>query len=306
MRWAGLGGFSRVAACSRLCFTGTRVGTRTLEPVTGGVAIGAQGQHARLAPRPMVALRGWRATPASRPRASERPPTTRILFAAGPGQKPQVTWSPSALPGVRGGSRIAGCRGASPAPVPDWPPLRSPAGRTGIGTAGGQSRSNGTPDAGLQFGRPRGWCRRRAQSPRWESGRDPRTMPYLLISTQIRIVSTTADHWELGPGPGRGGCGCTLVPSSQAAPAGVGPGNCQDTPPRATGEGGWGSDFARIPELGALVDPAPPAPRGPGASTPATQRVPSAGGSSPACRGRTEPATETQEALASHVDHSLL
>lgn len=216
MRWAGLGGFSRVAVCSLLCFTGTRAGTsRTLEPVTGGVAIGAQGQHARLAPRPVVALRGWRATPASRPRASERPPTTRILFAAGPGQKPQVTRSPSALPRVRGGSRIAGCRGASRAPVPDWPPLRSPAGRTGIGTARGQSRSNGTPDAGLQFGRPRGWRRRRAQSPRWEPGRDPRTMPYLLISTQIRIVSTTADHWELGPGPGRGGCGCTLVPSSR-------------------------------------------------------------------------------------------
>lgn len=69
-------------------------------------------------------------------------------------------------------------------------PRLSRAGRPGIGVARGQSWSNWTPGGRLQSRSLRGWRRRRAQSPGWEPGRDARTMPYLLISTQIRMVST--------------------------------------------------------------------------------------------------------------------
>lgn len=87
----------------------------------------------------------------------------------------------------------------------------SPEARAGVTGLGGRSQSRSL----------RGWRRRRAQSPGWEPGRDARTMPYLLISTQIRMVSTRrpASWTELGPGPGRGGCDCTLAPPSEAAPA---------------------------------------------------------------------------------------
>ncbi|XP_017496695.1 GTP cyclohydrolase 1 feedback regulatory protein [Manis javanica] len=62
------------------------------------------------------------------------------------------------------------------------PGLAPPAGRAGV---------TGLPAAGHSQGARGGWRRRRAQSPEREPGRDARTMPYLLISTQIRM--------EVGP-----------------------------------------------------------------------------------------------------------
>ncbi|TEA16643.1 hypothetical protein DBR06_SOUSAS20610025, partial [Sousa chinensis] len=57
--------------------------------------------------------------------------------------------------------------------------------------AGGQSRSNWTPGGRSQSRSLRGWRLRRAQSLGRDPDRDARTMPYLLISTQIRM--------EVGP-----------------------------------------------------------------------------------------------------------
>lgn len=224
-----LGGFCRIADCSRLGFTGRGEGTRrTLEPSTGGAARNrAHSLHARLAPRLAAASRALRVTPYFGPRVRGRPRQTAPLRLPGPPaettrRSSRARQRPTAWPrGQEAGPESPGARARHGRPLLIGRPRLSRAGRTGIGAARGQSWSNWTPGGGSQSRSLRGWRQRRAQSPGWESGRDARTMPYLLISTQIRMVSTRrpASWMELGPGPGRGGRDCTLAPPSRAAPA---------------------------------------------------------------------------------------
>lgn len=75
--------------------------------------------------------------------------------------------------------------GLSPLPAPDWPA----AGHWRIGAASGQSQSNGIRGRGSQSPRERGWLLRGVQSREWGLVQAC-IMPYVLISTQIRMVST--------------------------------------------------------------------------------------------------------------------
>lgn len=111
--WGGLelGKLQRVAVYSPLCFTGTGAGTsRTLEPVTGGVAESAQGPPARTAPRRHGPNRRRQPRP-QQPRpglqaAGAEPPRQHSpLLAAGRAWKPGI---------ARGSLRVPGWQGAGP------------------------------------------------------------------------------------------------------------------------------------------------------------------------------------------------
>lgn len=143
-------------------------------------------------------------------------------------------------PGVEVGPESPGA-GASRAPAPDWPPPRSLAGRSEIGRARGRS---GVPDPGrpIAVPEPRGWRGHQIPSPRCESGREARTMPYVLISTQIRMVSTRLASGVGAAGPR--GCGRTWAPPSWAAPAEQGRKVSGHTP-SGLGEGGWDPTLPR-------------------------------------------------------------
>lgn len=139
-------------------------------------------------------------------------------------------------------------------------------------------------------------------------------MPYLLISTQIRLVSTRCPSLGVGFGPWAGGrcrphlgasfpghaCGCR---DAEAA---------WDTPPAGGGEEGWNSDPAWIQGLGSsggrALPAAEPLQRREGglcACVPATQefRAPAAR-VLPAC-GRSKPLRGAQKVLLSQVQQPL-
>lgn len=131
---------------------------------------------------------------------------------------------------------------------------------------------------------------------KWEPGRDVRTMPYLLISTQIRMVSTGRPAtWSQDQA--LGSCDRAFMPLSWAAPTGGWTGN----PPRhapLAGEREWRSWFSLAPGTQrALAGPEPLLPRkGPGTCVPATGPPPGASGSCPTCRreGPREPRPHAQ------------
>lgn len=172
---------------------------------------------------------------------------------------------------------------------------------SGIGATGGQSRSNWTLGCWSQSRSLKGWRRRPTQSPGKEPGRDARTMPYLLISTQIRMVSTRCSSLGVGFGPRAGGrcrphlgaslpghaCGCR---DAEAA---------WDTPPAGGGEEGWNSDPAWILGLGSSGGRAPPAPgRGTTCVRPRHSGVPGACGSGPTCLREVEASERDSESPA--------
>lgn len=226
------------ASCSAPLERG--IGTsRTLEPVTGDVAV--RGRKAN--------TRAWRHSlryPANR-RGPFPPPglgcqsvpvTTHILHEAGSSRKPRAApQGPVRSPGGGAGPespRIGASHGR---------PLligqrRSRAVRPEIGNAPSQSRSNGTGDCTSQSRSPRGWDRSRTQSPGWEPGSSARTMPYLLISTQTRMVSTTARLIGVRAGPGPQGLWPHLGASLPGSPVGAGPKNRLGHAPSGHGEGG--------------------------------------------------------------------
>lgn len=236
-----MGGFSGVAICSLFCLTGTGDGDQQDFGTCYWRCCSkrAQGQQARLAPQPAVASQARRVIPTSRTRVPERTRTTHILHEAGSPQKPRAApQGPVRCPGGGAGpeSLGVGARQGRPLLIGQ---RRSRAVRPGIGNAPSQRRSNGTGGCGLQSWSPRGWGRSRAQSPRWEPGRGARTMPYLLISTQTRMVSTTARLVGVRAGPGPQGLWPHLGASLPGSPPDAEPKNRLRQAPSGHGEGGW-------------------------------------------------------------------
>ena len=126
-------------------------------------------------------------------------------------------------------------------------------------------------------------------------------MPYLLISTQIRMVSTRCPSLGVGVGPRAGGrcrphlgaslpgnaCGC---PDAEAAWV---------TPPAGGGQGGWSSDPAWIQGLGSSGGRAPPAPgRGATCLRPRHPGVQGACSSGPTCLREVEASERDPESPA--------
>lgn len=236
-----MGGFSGVAICSLLCFTGTGNGDQQDFGTCYWRCCSkrAQRQHARLAPRPAVASQARGAIPTSRPRMPERTRTTHILHEAPCPRKPRAApQGPVRCPGGGAGPESPGVGARHRRPLLIGR-RRSPAVRPGIGNAPSQSQSNGTRGCGSQSRSPRGWGRSRAQSPGWEPGRSARTMPYLLISTQTRMVSTTARLVGVRAGPGPQGLWPHLEASLPGSTAGAGPRNRLGHAPSGREEGGW-------------------------------------------------------------------
>lgn len=120
-----LGGFSGVVVGSLLCFAGTRAGTsRTLEPVTGGVAVRGRKDDTRT----------WRhgppqpAEPGGPPRlqaagagAAPPPPTRTPPGGQTAGGSRGRSPCPRALPGGQGAGPSRRGPGRVTAPAPDWP-----------------------------------------------------------------------------------------------------------------------------------------------------------------------------------------
>lgn len=161
-----LGDLSGVALCFLLGFTGAGTGIRrTLEPVTGGVAItGCKVNTRAKAPRPNAAReKSSGAAPSSGApvRGAIPPLPNRVLSRPDDPRKRWVTTQgPSELPRAEGGSRITELRRVKGARS-DWPVEGLTDQGSGIsGATGGQSRSNWTPGGWSQSRSLKGWRRR--------------------------------------------------------------------------------------------------------------------------------------------------
>lgn len=212
-----------------------------------------------------------------------------LLQAAGARQCPRAR-PQSTAPRAGGGpeSSSAGARHGRPLLI--GRPRPSRAGRTGIGAARGQSWSNWTLGGGSQSQSSRGWRRRRAQSPGWEPGRDARTMPYVLISTQIRVVSTRRPaSWD-GVGWGRARARAEgaatapwRLPLGQRPPV-TGPGSRPGHAPSGRGSEAGERTQPGSRDSGSSGRPVLPVPRsGWGACVPAAEWARGACGSCPTC-----------------------